>query len=91
MTVRTPVPEVVGDGAPLSSWGAIDLGPVLRGERVTSPPTVLARDDGIRLLYPGRLNAAIGETESLKSWFAVLASKQELTDGQHVVYVLLHG
>ena len=71
----------------ISSWEPIDLGPVLRGERVTLPPSVLTRDDGICLLYPGRLNAAIGETESLKSWFAALAATQELAAGHHVIYL----
>jgi hypothetical protein len=75
------------DSAPISSWQAVDLQPVLRGERVTLPPSVLTRDDGICLLYAGRLNAAIGETESLKSWFAAVATKQELAEGHHVIYI----
>jgi hypothetical protein len=71
----------------VSSWEPVELGPVLRGERVTVQPSVLARDDGVHMLYPGRLNAAIGETESLKSWFACLAIKSELNAGHHVVYI----
>jgi hypothetical protein len=71
----------------LSSWEPVDLGPVLRGERVTMPPNVLGRDDGTFLLYPGRLNIAFGESESLKSWFAILAAKRELDIGNHVLYI----
>jgi len=86
-TAPLVAPVVRSASSPLSSWEPTDLGPVLRGERVTLPPSVLTRDDGVFLLYPGRLNAAIGETESLKSWFAALAAKQELAAGHHVVYI----
>jgi hypothetical protein len=72
---------------PISTWEPIDLRPVLRGERVTLAPSVLTRDDGVFLLYPGRLNAAIGETESLKSWFAAVAIKQQIADGCHAIYI----
>ena len=84
-------PSMVSESAEplleISSWEPVDLGPVLRGERVTCPPTVLCRDDGVPLLYPGRLNAAIGETESLKSWFACLAVQSELNAGNHAMYI----
>jgi hypothetical protein len=73
--------------APLSSWEAVDLAPVLRGERVTPPPSVLEREDHVRLLYPARLNLFIGETESLKTWAALVAARQELSAGHHVVVV----
>ncbi len=82
-----PEEQSISGPPAISSWESVDLGPVLRGERVTLPPSVLTRDDGICLLYPGRLNAAIGETESLKSWFAALAAKQELAAGHHVIYL----
>jgi hypothetical protein len=71
----------------VSSWESIDLGPVLRGERVTVPPSILARNDNVFLLYPGRINVAFGESESLKSWFALEAAKRELDAGRHVLYI----
>ena len=71
----------------VSRWEPIDLGPVLRGEVVTSPPTVFERADGIRLLYPGRINAFIGETETCKTWMALAAVAQELQAEHHVIYV----
>lgn len=71
----------------LTSWDPIDLGPVLRGDRVTPTPTAFARDDGICLLYPGRINLLMGETESLKSWAAAIAVAQEIGVGHHVIYV----
>ena len=85
---EAPPWEPVEDQLPsVSSWEPVDLGPVLRGERVTPAPSVLARVDGVRLLYPGRLNLCMGETESCKSFAVSLAAKQELDDGHHVIYV----
>jgi hypothetical protein len=70
----------------VSRWEPIDLGAVLRGEQVTPAPTVFERSDGIRLLYPGRINALIGETESGKTWVAMAIVAQELNAGHHVIY-----
>jgi hypothetical protein len=69
----------------ISRWEPIDLAPVLRGERITPVPTVLRRDDDVGLFYPGRINALVGETESLKSWIALTAASQELRAGRHVL------
>ncbi|MGA8723419.1 MAG: AAA family ATPase [Acidimicrobiales bacterium] len=71
----------------LTSWEPVDLRPVLAGEQVTQPPSVLEREDGVRLLYGGRLNLFAGETESLKSWCWQLAATQELKAGQHVIVI----
>jgi len=74
-------------GPMVSTWERVDLGPILRGEKVTPSPSVLARADGIRMLYPGRLNLFMGETESLKTWAADIAVVQELREDHHVIYV----
>jgi hypothetical protein len=71
----------------VTEWEPVDLAPVLRGECVTPKPTVLERIDGIRLLYPGRLNLFMGETESGKTWAADVATAQELAAGHHVIYL----
>lgn len=70
----------------ISRWEPIDLDPVLRGEAITPAPTVFERSDGIRLLYPGRINALIGETEACKTWVAMAVVAQELMVGHHVIY-----
>jgi hypothetical protein len=70
----------------VSRWEPIDLAAVLRGEQVTPAPSVFERSDGIRLLYPGRINALIGETESGKTWVAMAIVAQELNAGRHVIY-----
>jgi hypothetical protein len=71
----------------ISSWQPVDLAPILRGESVTPQPSAFARDDGVMMLYPGRINLFMGETESCKSWAATFAAKQSLEAGAHVVYV----
>lgn len=70
-----------------SSWQPVDLGPILRGERVASSPGVLAREDGISLLYAERINMFMGETESGKTWAAMVALAQELKADHHAIYV----
>ena len=71
----------------VTQWEPVDLAPVLRGECVTPKPSVLQRVDGIRLLYPGRLNMLMGETESGKTWAALVAAVQEIAAGHHVIYL----
>jgi hypothetical protein len=48
-------------------------------------PTHLIRDDGQPLLYSGKVNGLIGESESGKSWVALLAVTQAAAAGQHVL------
>ena len=59
---------------------AIDLSRALSGEGIPSPD-LLARDDGICLLYRGRTHWFTGEPESLKSWAAQHACAQALKAG----------
>ncbi|MGH8774816.1 MAG: AAA family ATPase [Jiangellaceae bacterium] len=71
-----------------ATWAPVDLGPWLRGEHVTPQPTIgVARTDGLRLLYPGKEHAVIGEMESGKSWLALACVKAEIVAGNRVVYV----
>lgn len=70
------------------SWRPMDLGPYLRGEIVRPAPTVgLARDDGLRLLYPGLEHTVIAPTEAGKTWLACACVAAELQLGNPVVYV----
>lgn len=69
------------------SWKPIDLGPYLRGEiRRPEPSLGMARSDGLRLIYPGKEHAVIGEMESGKSWFCLACVAAEMTAGRMVVY-----
>lgn len=70
-----------------TSWWPRSLEPVLSGEQTEPPPTVLTRDDGQPLWYAGKINGLIGESESGKTWVALLAVAQELNIGNRVLYL----
>ena len=77
------------DGDEPTTWEPIDLGPWLNGE-IEPPPEPslgIARSDGLRLIYPGREHAVVGETECGKTWLALGCVAAELTAGNHVVYI----
>jgi hypothetical protein len=48
-------------------------------------PTHLIRDDGRPLMYSGKVNGLIGESESGKSWVALLVVVQALSAGQRIL------
>lgn len=50
-------------------------------------PTMLKREDGNFILYPGKINAIFGESESGKTWVALEAVRQELNRGNTVFYI----
>lgn len=71
-----------------TSWWYRDLAPVLAGEQTDLTPTVLHRTDQQALFYPGRVNGLIGESESGKTWVALLAVAQTLADtDDNVLYL----
>jgi hypothetical protein len=71
-----------------TTWEPVDLGPYLRGEVAQPRPSMgIARSDGLRLIYPGREHAVLGETESGKTWLALGCVAAELIRGKHVVYI----
>ena len=70
-----------------SSWGAVDLEPYLSGEVVLPEPSLLVREDGQGLLYPGRVNSLYGASESGKSWLSLFVCLQEMSKGERVLYL----
>jgi hypothetical protein len=70
----------------VSRWEPIDLGPVLRGEQITPPPTVGSRADEVKLFYAARINAVFGETETCKTLITEKVVAQELDLDHHVIY-----
>lgn len=54
-----------------SSWEPVDLRAVFDDGLPSDVPTILARQDGQCLLYPGKVNGIAGEPESGKSWVAL--------------------
>ena len=65
----------------------MDLSAVLAGDDAGDMPELLRRDDGVPLVYIGKLHSINGERESGKSWLALLACLQEMRLGRHVNYV----
>lgn len=70
-----------------STWQPVDLALVLAGDDAEEKPSVLALEDGASLLYLNRLNSIASVPESLKSWLALEATRQELLAGNVVVYI----
>ncbi len=68
-----------------TSWWPRDLTATLNGHDPEPDPAHLTRDDGINLFYPGRINGLIGESESGKTWVALLAILQATRRRQPVI------
>jgi hypothetical protein len=60
-----------------STWEPVNLDDALRGVDVPGP-TMLTRSDGVNLVYAGRTHQFVGESESCKTWAALLCVKQVL-------------
>lgn len=69
------------------SWGAVDLDPYLSGQLRPVEPTVLVRDDGNALFYPGRLNMLFAPSESGKTLICLYTSLERIAAGERVVYL----
>jgi hypothetical protein len=70
-----------------TSWSPADLVAVLAGDYVAEEPCLLRRSDGVALLYAGKVHALYGESESGKSWVALLAVLEALADGDRVLFL----
>jgi len=68
-------------------WAPVDLAAVIRSGCLDEPPALLARTDGARLLYRGRVHLLMGEPESCKGWLALHAAAGCLAAGEPVLYV----
>ena len=71
-----------------TTWAPVDLAAILAGEDSLEPaPTMLARTDGERLVYAGKVHSFNGEPEAGKGWLALRAVAERLNAGEHVVYI----
>ena len=75
------------DGAGHTSWWPIDLAELFSGDHQPPAPSLYQRDDGQPLLYAGKCHAFNGESESGKSWAALIACVQTIQAGDHVLYL----
>ena len=87
--ILSVVPDVDADhieaSRERSSWYPKPLD--LEGAIEEPEPEFLSRNDGHRLFYRGKINALLGESESGKTWVALLAVKQALEIAQKVIYL----
>lgn len=73
------------DEARHTSWLAQPLTERADADTDHPAPTLLIRSDGHALLYPGKINGLIGESESGKTWVAMHAGHQCAASGDTVL------
>ena len=83
---RHRVEMSITDPDAASTWTPVDLSDALAGVDV-APPTLLHRTDGVPLLYEGRTHQFAGESESCKTWAALLAVADVLEAGGRVLWI----
>lgn len=81
-----PHPQDAQETQERTSWWPRSLAGVLSGVEEEPPPALLARADGVRLWYGGKVNGLLGESESGKTWVALLGVAQALADHNRVAY-----
>ncbi len=64
-----------------------DIQAVLEGTWEPPTPTILQRNDGKALLYPGKVHSLSGEPGSGKTWIAICALAETLADGGTAAYL----
>ena len=75
------------DGQDHTSWWPVNLAQLFAGDHKPPEPTICERTDGQPLLYPGKCHAFNGESESGKTWAALIACVQVIRAGGHVLYL----
>ena len=71
-----------------STWrAATGIPDVLAGKAADLEPAALTRDDGLCLLYPGKVHLFAGEPESGKSWLMLHACVEQIALGRHAWYI----
>jgi hypothetical protein len=72
---------------PGASWAPVDLAAAMSGDSEDDRPHMLERDDGHHLLYNGKLHTIAGESESLKTWLALLAVADVINHGHYALFI----
>lgn len=80
-------PDAVGTDDDLPAWEIVDLGPVLDGSADPPRPTLLARSDGVGLVYAGRVHSIAGEPGGGKTWLALALVAQTLAAGGRALLI----
>ncbi|MPZ61836.1 MAG: AAA family ATPase [Propionibacteriales bacterium] len=69
------------------AWTLEDISDVLAGDYQRTTPTYLTRADGVPLIYAGKMHSLYGESESGKSWVALVAAVEVLACGGRVLFI----
>lgn len=86
-TVAEPEVDRPDGVRPRTSWWPEQIVELADRTAHEPHPTHLIRGDGEALLYSGKVNTLIGESESGKSWIALHAVQQGLTQGQRCLFL----
>lgn len=82
----TPEDQTV-EGRGRTSWWPEPLTERAAQVAEAPKPSLLARLDGQPILYQGKVNAILGESESGKSWIALMAAAEVVAHGGRVLYL----
>lgn len=74
-------------GRRASDWAPVDLVPYYLGEIEPPKPSIFKMSNGQGLVYPGLINVFIGQSESCKSWAAMLACVELANEGKGSLWV----
>lgn len=74
-------------GRTQSTWTPLDLTDYLNGTHKPAQARLMARTDGVHLLYPGHVHSIIGESESGKSMLTLAVVAETLGAGERVLFV----
>ena len=87
LPVTTPTNTPTDDEDLQHGWEPTDLAAIITAGWEPVQPELLQRADGACLLYPQRINALYGESGSGKTWVAMCAAAQTITNGQRVLFL----
>lgn len=71
----------------VSTWKPVDLTDILNGTAKPVDPTMMPREDGACLLYPGLIHSVHGESESGKSLILMWEAVRLIQAGEDVLWV----
>jgi hypothetical protein len=80
-------PGSITDAEPLATWQPLDLTQYVDGTFKPAQPSLMTRDDGVGLLYPGLVHSLNGESESGKSMIAIGETSIQLKAGHRVLFL----
>lgn len=76
-----------GESVESSTWSSVDLTAILDGNYTPQQPELLTTVSGLALLYRGLVHSFYGESESGKSWVALLACAQVLASDGRATFI----